>query len=299
MTIALATCVNLPEPDPDQELLLGALAAAGLAAELLAWDDPAADPARHDLCVLRSTWNYPEDSKGFTAWIDRAAAATTLLNPAPVLHWNLHKGYLAQLEDRGVPIIPTAFVERGAHADLPLLLGQHGWDDVVVKPAISAGSFLTRRFDTGDTSGEHDLTAGEEFLYALTEKRDALVQPYMTAVDTDGERCMVWIDGALTHAVRKQPRFAGSDEQVSEALEPTDDERALVDQTLAAFTAATGCPLTGLLYARIDVIRDDDGTLRLSELELLEPSLFLLQSPAALERLVAGMARRAAAVTAG
>src|ERR1700693_2131330 len=92
--VALVTCAELPEPDPDEALLVDALRQAGLGAELLAWDDPSANPAAFDLCVLRSCWNYYEDPQAFLAWIATTAAATKLQNPENVVRWNLHKRYL-------------------------------------------------------------------------------------------------------------------------------------------------------------------------------------------------------------
>jgi len=103
------------------------------------------------------------------------------------------------------------------------------------------------------------------------------------------ERSLVWIDGELTHAIRKSPRFAGGSESVSDEQPIAPDERALAERVLA--------PLSGeLLYARVDVVRDDDagGAPRLMELELIEPSLFLRQCPRALDRLASAIVRHAA-----
>ena len=71
-----------------------------------------ADAAAFDLCVLRSSWNYYENPVAFMGWVDRAARASRLLNPSDIVRWNLHKGYLRELEAAGIPVIPTAFVER-------------------------------------------------------------------------------------------------------------------------------------------------------------------------------------------
>ena len=108
---------------------------------------------------------------------------------------------------------------------------------------------------------------------------------WMPWVETNGERSIVWIDGAITHAIRKTPRFSGGSEQVSGEVAIADDERAFAERALAPFASE-------LLYARVDMVRDAEGTLRVMELELIEPSLFLVQSPRALERFVAAIARR-------
>lgn len=284
--VAVATCRQLPEPDVDQELLLDALRTRGLDAQLLAWDDDDADPAGFDACVLRSTWNYHLLPRAFGEWIDRAAGCSRLLNPAPVLHWNLHKRYLEELEQAGLPVVPTAWVSRGETLDVARLAGEHGWDEVVLKPAISGGSHNTRRFAAGDPEAD-------PFLARLTGETDAMIQPFLDSVDREGERALVCIDGEFTHAIRKETRYAGDDESVSAALPLSEEERDIAQRSLAFVQDRFGPEVAAdLLYARVDVMLDGRGRWVISELELLEPSLFLLQSPAALERLVEGIARR-------
>ena len=278
--VGIVTCMELPEPDPDERPLLDALRARGLDARMLAWDDHSLGPGAFDACVVRSTWNYHEDPARFTHWLREADAETRLFNPLPVLLWNLHKRYLLEMERAGMPIVPTRFFDRGAPADLGAVMRGEGWGDVVVKPAVSAGSANTRRFRA------HEAGDGDRFLNALVTQRDMMVQPYLRTIEEGGERAIVWIDGEATHCVEKSPRFADDDESVSDALEIAEDERAMVDRALALID---GDPL----YARLDVIRDDDGSLRISEFELLEPSLFLVQHPPAMERLVGAIAERA------
>jgi hypothetical protein len=282
MRVAIATCRHKPEPDPDEELLVHALARAGLDPAVLAWDDPGAAWDEAALCVLRSTWNYPHHVPEFLAWLRRVAGVTRLYNPLPVVEGNVHKSYLRELAARGLAVVETVHVPRGEAPDLAALLAARGWQRAVVKPAISAASFATWRV-------ERDAAAAAQARFAAdVASRDTMVQPYMHAVDGSGERALVWIDGALTHAIRKTARFAGDHEHVSPALPIADDERQLAEATLA--------PLADrLLYARVGVVRDDAGAPRIMELELIEPSLFLAEHPPALTRLVAAIAARARA----
>ncbi len=300
MPIALATCLRLPEPDPDQPLLLAALRAAGAEVEMVAWDDPAADPARFDLCVLRSTWNYYEHLDAFTAWLTRAAGATRLANPLEVVRWNLHKGYLLELESQaGLPIVPTRIVRRGeAQAENSTesalaMVRATGWFDVIIKPAISAGSWRTRRFVLGEPESSSRSASAPEFLAGLTADGDALIQPYLRSVESGGERSLVWIDGHWSHAVTKRPRLADSDEHVLPDGPATAAETGLGDRALAAAACAAAVSVGDLLYARLDLIRGDDGAPCISELELIEPSLFLADHPAALDRFVQAILARA------
>jgi hypothetical protein len=279
LDVALATCRELPEPDLDEAPTLAALRAAGLRAAAVAWDDPAADFSSARMTILRATWNYPEDPEGFLAWAERTAGVSELWNPLPAVRWNLHKGYLLELERAGVPVVPTRLVRRGEAAPLAALLAETGWTDVVIKPAVSAASRNTLRCDPANRA------EGEAHLRAVAAWGDVLVQPYLMSVDTYGERALVWIDGELTHAVRKSPRFARGDEAVTGPLPITPAEAKVALAALAVVASP-------LLYARIDLAPGPDGVPRVMELELMEPSLFFPFSPSALDRFVRAVARR-------
>jgi hypothetical protein len=284
MQVRIATTQRLPEPDEDENLLLDALRARGVAARMAAWDDPAERWDEPVPTVIRSTWGYYKHLEAFVAWAERAARAAPFWNPLHVVRENVHKSYLAELARRGHAVVPTVFLERGARASLVEIARERGWRDVVVKPTVSGGSFGTLRVALDDPA------RGEAHLAALLAEREVMVQPYVASVDAYGERALVWIDGAFTHAVRKSPRFIGQDEHVSDALPIADDELALGTRVLAPYAAE-------LLYARVDVARDERGVPMIMELELVEPSLFLLQFPRALERLADGIAQRVRAAS--
>jgi len=279
MHLRIATCRPLPEPDVDEEILLEALRARGIEVRMAAWNDPRERWDEPVPTVIRSTWDYIHDLTAFRAWIECAASAAPLWNPARIVIENLHKGYLLALERRGIAIVPTELVAARSRGLLADVLRARGWDDVVVKPAVGAGSFGTLRFRAEDGA------AGERHFASLVRERDVLVQPYERSVEGHGERALVWIDGEFTHAVRKSPRFGEDPERVSEAIAIEPDERALGEAVLSDHR-------DDLLYARVDVARDPEGRPRVMELELVEPSLFLVQHRGALERLAAGIERR-------
>src|SRR6185437_7276254 len=137
-------------------------------------------------------------------------------NPVDVLVANTNKRYLEELLGRGVPVVPTVFLGPGD----PLRWEGLPWRRVVVKPAVGAGSLGVRLFDAGDPEAAVHASA-------LGARGDVLVQPYLASVNDHGERSLVWIDGELTHAVRKSPRFAGQSEAVTGPFPIADDERAL------------------------------------------------------------------------
>lgn len=267
--IRIATCMTLPEVDADAQPLAEAFARAGLDAQLRAWDDPSVDWDSEAPTILRSTWNYALDVHGFLEWIGRLRGP--LWNPAEIVRTNVHKRYLLDLAARGVPVVPTTLVERGGVIEPPQ-------QKVVIKPEVGAGSLGARVFEAGDRAAV--LHAGE-----LTATGAALVQPYMASVDDYGERSMIWIDGALSHAIRKAPRFSGDAESVTGPFPIEDAEREVALAALAPYADE-------ILYGRVDLARDASGAPCVMELELVEPSLFFAKQPGSADRFVAGLRRR-------
>lgn len=271
MRLRVATCKQLPEVDVDEAPLAEALRDAGVDFEWLAWDDPAVDWDAPVPTLIRSTWNYALDLDAFLAWVDRASAAAPLWNPAAVVRTNVRKRYLLELAARGVPVIATTLVEKDATIALP-------HDRLVIKPEVGAGSLGARVFAPADP-------AAAAHLAHLTRTGAALVQPYVASVEDYGERSLVWIDGELSHAIRKTPRFSGDSERITGPFDIADDERAVAEAALAPYASQ-------ILYGRVDVARDDHGQPRVMELELVEPSLFLARKPGAAARYVSAVLRR-------
>jgi hypothetical protein len=281
--VALVTCASLPEPDIDEPLLVDALAARGLNVRVWAWDDPKVDWSRARLAVLRSTWNYHRYLEQFEQWLTQIDRATRLENTLVLVKPNLRKRYLAQLAAAGIPVVPTNVVLASNATPAPELLDPFGHARVVIKPEVSAGSHAT-------IAMEASSRAAAEHLDALRHSGEAaLIQPFVESVNSHGERSLVYVDGKLQHAIRKSPRFAGENECVSEGeVEISDAERECAERVLATLPSTTRPPL----YARVDLALDERGAPQLMELELIEPSLFLKQSPSTLNAFADAIAQR-------
>ncbi|BBX07608.1 hypothetical protein MAIC_24110 [Mycolicibacterium aichiense] len=260
----LAGCPQLVCGDGDDDGLVAALRTRGLHARWLSWDDPQTETA--DLVILRAAWDYAERREEFLAWTRRVRH---LLNAPDVVAWNSDKRYLQDLADAGVPTVASYFFGPGDTVRLPK-------GEIVVKPAIGAGSIDTGRFV--------DRGAARAHIAALQDSgRTALVQPYDARVE-QGETALVFLGGRQSHAFTKGPMLPPegqtaalheSGTYVEESLAPADPDFAMWDVGVAALAAAgrhLGIETSELLYARVDLIGGADDPLVL-ELEVIEPGL--------------------------
>lgn len=273
----------------EDDAVVAALAAEGVAAEAVPWTDPSVRWGAYDLVVPKTAWGYDRDLPAFLAWTDRVAAATRLANPPAIVRWNADKRYLLDLAARGVPLAPTILARRGEPLDLARLMDERGWREVVVKRVVAAGARGQARVARGQAS-----TTGQAHLDGILAEGDAFVQPYLAAIETTGERSLVVLAGETSHAVAKLPTAGSylahpSHGARTVAHEPT---RAEVDVARRALAAAGG----PILYARVDLVDLDDGTPAVMELELIEPYLFLLESPGAVARYARAVADAARSV---
>ena len=138
--IGFVTSAELRDLTPDDRSVVPVLAARGVEVAPVVWTEPL--PGRLDGLVLRSTWDYAERLPTFLAWIARVSALTRLLNPPEVVRWNADKHYLAELARAAVPVVASEFVEpqQNAAAALGQFLARQGSAEIVVKPAVGAGS---------------------------------------------------------------------------------------------------------------------------------------------------------------
>lgn len=283
MRIALATAAALPALTPDDRVLLERLRAWGHDAWGVVWEDGYERWDTYDLVVIRSCWDYAYRHEAFVRWACHVADATRLWNPAPLIRWNTHKRYLLDLERAGVEVVPTVVLERGTSAALPDLMQDRGWEEIVVKPAVGASARLTRRVGRTETDG------GAELLGRLLEHEDAIVQPFESAVEREGEVSVVWIAGRAIHAVRKRP--AEGEFRVQAELGGRSEDEPLTPALLAIAERAVAVADPAPVFARVDVLPRGDGSYAVMELELVEPELFFSRAAMAVEAFADAVAR--------
>lgn len=286
MHIALATCRDLPDWEQDDAPLHAALTALGVRFSQPVWNDPGVDWGHFDAVLIRTTWDYATQREAFVAWAK--AVGPRLLNPPEVVAWNTHKSYLRALAKEKVATIPTIWLDR--YQELHLAFVWPGWEMGFIKPQVGASASGTRRFSASE------LPEVEKVLHAALRREDMMIQPYLSSVESVGEYSAIFIDGAFSHAVRKVP--VAGDYRVQDDHGASDYPHSFSPEELAlceGVLEAAGRVLQReepLLYARVDLLTDDKGRLLLTELELVEPSLFFRHGPQAAERLAKALVNR-------
>ena len=284
--IALATCSDLPDGDPDDEPLVRGLEALGFEVAYVVWDDERVAWERFDACLIRTTWDYAFARPRFVAWARRTESRTRLFHGADLVEWNTDKRYLEEFHELGIPIVPTHWLERSSRPDLASLLESFPGRTAFLKPAVGATSRETLRFDR-DAQG---LRAAQAHVARLLPEEDLLLQPYLDSVERDGELSAIFIDGQFTHGVRKVP--VRGDYRVQDEFGAQDTRHEFTPEEVELAGRVLRPLGRAWLYARVDFLRGDEGELLLNELEVVEPSLFFRHAPEAAQRLARALVER-------
>ncbi len=268
----------------DVELGIPPLAALGWRVELVPWRSSAVDWNRFDLVYLGTPWDYPEDPEHFLAVLAAIdASRAVLVNDLSLVRWNLPKTYLRELAERGADVVPGRWLDRYAPEAVAQAARELKARRLVLKPVIGSNAR-----DTFLLSPAGAARAAEQ-LAAAFGHRPLIVQPYIDAIESEGEYSLFYLGGELSHAIRKTPR-AGDfrvQEEHGASILAASPETALVaaaDRVMALVHPAPA-------YARCDLVRGADGRFLLMELELIEPSLYLRMDPAAPQRFAAALDR--------
>lgn len=279
--IGLVTAAVARELDIDLPLLGAALERAGTQFHFVDWHDASVDWSQYSLLVLRSTWDYHLRRNEFLQWLRRVSQLTTVCNSSEVVEWNSDKKYLGELSALGIAVVPTQFVSSAAEIHIT----KHAMD-AVVKPSISAGSHDTFRYR--DVAQE--MSAVTAHIARIVESGAiAMVQEYQHAIDGAGETGLVYLNGVFSHAFRKgailqhRPDMSNglyAAEDVGERI-ASGAEQEIAVQVLRCVEEKFGAMP---LYARVDLIPQNNGEPQLMELELVEPSFFLWASAGSADR---------------
>ncbi|HTE55018.1 MAG TPA: hypothetical protein VK698_29400 [Kofleriaceae bacterium] len=251
----------------DDALAIAELERRRFQVDSIPWRRPDTDWRAYDGVVIRTTWDYQRDLPGFFALLDQIERlAVPLANPASLVRWNARKTYLADLAARGVPTVPTRRGRGLSAADLRELPAAMAVDEIVVKPLVGANADDTYRLTAG-APGDELAEIADRFT-----DREWMAQPFLRAILDEGEVSTFHFHGRFSHAVIKRPKQGDFrvQEEHGGLIEPCTPDAETLQVAAATLCALDEPPL----QARVDLVRLGDGTLALTELEVIEPSLY-------------------------
>lgn len=269
----------------EHDLMIAALEPAfkaqGLGLRVIDWEAPMAQFEGVDIALLGTAWNYQDNAEAFLAKLDALEArGVVVANPPDCVRWNITKTYLRELDEKGVRTIPTLWREIVTEKGVLEALDVFECDRVVVKRQVGAGA-------EGQELVARAALPGSDWVF----NHPAMLQPYLPAIATEGELSFIFIDGAFSHALVKraakgeyriQSLYGGTEE----VYQPSEGD---LKQAKAVYDAV---PFDTPLYARIDMLRMEDGGLAVMEAELIEPYLYPVEGPQLGERLADAIAKR-------
>jgi hypothetical protein len=261
----------------DDELAVEPLARLGFTVDTLSWRDTTFDWNDYEAVIIRTPWDYQRSPDEFLNVLETINGSPARLeNSLDIVRWNLDKRYLLDMEQRGCRIVPTIWDAAYSAAEFDRWLEQFDAQELIIKPTVSATAEHTYRLKTYDSS-----------LEGVFASRSFMVQPFMPNIVAEGEYSLFFFNGEYSHTINKSPKtadFRVQEEHGGIITEVAPDEKLRV----AAQNALDkiGEPL---LYARVDLVRDERGEFSLMELELIEPALYLRMSDGAPERFAAAI----------
>lgn len=257
----------------DDDHAIAPLEQLGWQVSTLSWRQREVPWSEFDVVVVRSTWDYWDDIPAFFETLRQIDSTTRLANPLDIIHWNLEKTYMLDLEGKGIGIVPTTWSDSVHPGSFPGFFAALGTGELVIKPVVGANGVDAYRVSAGD-----DLQRMEWICDRFRKKR-GLVQTFMPSILTEGEYSLFYFNGAFSHAILKIPRgpeFRSQEEHGSEIRPVTPEDKLLLrgEEVLQTLSAVP-------LYARVDFVRDDSRDFAVMELELIEPSMYLRTDPGA------------------
>lgn len=261
----------------EDNLLKNALEHLGLHVVRVDWADPNFDWNSTRCAVFRTTWDYFDRFPEFDAWLARVKNKTMFINSIDQVRWNLNKMYLHDLQDQGIKVVKTIFIEQRESRSLLELFLDLDCDDAVLKPMIAGAARHTYLIN------HKNVYEYNEIFRSLIKNEGMMLQPYQYSITTKGEISLIVIGGEFSHAILKKAKsgdFRVQDDYggTVHAYEPGYLEIEFAEKVVKACE-----PIPA--YARVDVMWDNSGDFVLSELELIEPELWFREHTKAAKKL--------------
>ena len=161
------------------------------------------------------------------------------------MEWNIDKHYLGDLQNNGIDIVSTIFVNTGSHRSLESVCEETGWKHIVIKPAVSGAAFHTYKLI------KDEILSNEDLFKQLVSERDMLVQPFISTIPNRGEASLMVFNGQYTHAILKKAKIGDFrvQDDFGGTVHPYDPTPEEIEFAMKVFHACGELPAYGRIVA--------------------------------------------------
>tara|TARA_A100000164_G_scaffold60838_1_gene49223 strand:- start:489 stop:1379 length:891 start_codon:yes stop_codon:yes gene_type:complete len=255
----------------EEELLKNALEKINLTVDIAYWDDQNYDWSNTKIALIRTTWDYYQKLDKFVDWIEGVSKQTKLINDKNLLLWNLNKKYLLDLEKKGINIVPTRMVTHKETDTFSEICAENGWNEVIVKPAVSAAAFNTFRIKFSEFQNF------ESKFQKLLSESEMIIQPFFSSILKKGEASLMAVNGKFTHGILK--RAKQGDFRVQDDFGGTVHQFSANKNEIFFAENVFKCCDEVPIYGRVDIMWNNSNDIFLSELEIVEPEIWSRKFP--------------------
>jgi hypothetical protein len=255
------------ERDEQIKKLYPAFLAQNMLLDIISWKSAARKAKHYDAILPLFVWDYFDDNEAqFIDEMEKVDTTTNLYNPIDIIKWNSKKSYLKELEKRGAPVIRTINVDSASPINISKAFETLSTDRLVIKPLIGAGAWRQVLYNKGDTFPSRELLP----------PGPTMIQPFLSSVKEEGEYSLLFFGNDYSHAVIKKPK--SGDYRIQSLYGGTEQTYSPTKNEIEAAQKIINILPFEPLYARVDLLRGNDGHLKLIELEMIEPYLYLSHS---------------------
>ena len=250
----------------EDKLIQDALESENLRTIKKDWNDSIFNWSNTKTALFRSTWDYFDQFSNFQKWLHYVKNQCFLINSFDQIKWNLDKHYLQDLKNWGLPIPESIFVNKNSNTDLKNIAKQKNWKHIVVKPTVSGAARHTYNLKN------EEIESFQSKWIKLTNGEDFIIQEFQNNVIKKGEIALMIFGGKFSHAILKKAKkgdFRVQDDfgGTVQIIDPSKEIIQLAERTIKKLKPNP-------IYARVDVIINNDNQPVIMELELIEPELW-------------------------
>jgi hypothetical protein len=301
---------NIASLPVQNKALAETLALGGADVRFSSWKFPAAASTRATLCrfdiiSFLCCDGYVQHIEDFLRFLDQtliplheALPRLKIVNDPRVVRWNAAKEYLRELRDARFRVCRTKFLQRegcgleGFQRAVQEFVAGGARASVVLKPSVGASENSGHLVRDPTAFTKEDLERMEAMLGLPGTVGSVMIQEFQATVRTAGEYSLVYVGGVFSHAAVKRPeagraewsQYGGNTAEIGKEDLPngaTEVGERLCEWLRKKFGEGS------VGYMRLDgILAEDDGGFVISEVELIEPEIWLAKDQQRVERFV-------------